>query len=601
MARWKDCADGAREIPRSENLSASAHVGAICGSHTAEVPVRCIHGTAELNQREPMTEQIAEQDVIELLESEDSGFIFLTGKAGSGKSSSLRRFIKLTRKKVIVCAPTGVAAINCGGMTIHKMFRLPIKPLDENDIKEISQRQSKAVKLADVMIIDEISMVSAPMLDAVDQILRKCRRRADKPFGGMQIIAVGDVSQLAPVTRDQDWQLYKGKYETPHFFSAPVFKQFPMKVLDLAKIFRQKESEKDFLDILNGVRRGKLTQDLLDKLNSRHRPNFTVQPGYVVLCPKNDMVDSVNRTELAKIPEPETVYYADVTGDFQTKNCLAEEKLVLKPGAQVMFLRNDQGGRYVNGTIGVVKKCEPDNLAVDVDGVTIAVERDLWEEHRYEAVNSDGVDRIEQYVVGSMSQYPVKVAFAVSIHKSQGKTYDKCVVDPRGIFDNGQLYVALSRCTSLSGLILKNQVTRNDIRVDERVLKWADSLKVSGDYHEIHQKFIPQTEQSVVSEDEPKEDDVIGKLRSGQFLSDSEIYGLVGVGKKTFGESWDLVLVLLDEIQMLRGENKKLKQHNASLKAKQTIAEKKESKRVVIFDSNIADMYSTPFGNEDTI
>ena len=546
-----------------------------------------------------MAEQVIEQDVIDLLESDDNGFIFLTGKAGSGKSSSLRRFIKSTRKKVIVCAPTGVAAINCGGMTIHKMFRLPIKPLDENDIKEIAQRQSKAVKLADVMIIDEISMVSAPLLDAVDQILRKCRRRADKPFGGMQVIAVGDVSQLAPVTRDQDWQLYKGKYETPHFFSAPVFKQFPMKVLDLAKIFRQKESEKDFLDILNGVRRGKLTQDLLDKLNSRHRPNFTVQPGYVVLCPKNDMVDSVNRTELAKIPEPEVVYYADVTGDFQTKNCLAEEKLILKPGAQVMFLRNDQGGRYVNGTIGIVKKSEPDNLVVDVDGVAIAVERDLWEEHRFEATNIDGVDRIEQHVVGSMSQYPVKVAFAVSIHKSQGKTYDKCVVDPRGIFDNGQLYVALSRCTSLSGLILKNQVTRNDIRVDERVLKWADSLKASGDYHEIHQKFIQQIEQSVTAE-EPKEDDLISKLKSGQFLSDSEIYGLIGVGKNTFGENWDLVLVLLDEIQMLRGENKKLKQHNSSLKAKQTIAEKKK-REIVAFGDTIADMYSFPFGDEDRI
>ena len=520
-------------------------------------------------------------------------------------SASVRRFVKSTRKRVLICAPTGVAAVNCGGMTIHKMFRLPIKPLDESDIREIAQRQSKATKVADVLIIDEISMVSAPLLDSLDRVLRACRRRHDKPFGGIQVIACGDCHQLPSIVRDDEWELYKGKYASRHFFSAPVFKKHPLKIVALTRMFRQKESERDFLDILNGVRRGKLTQELLDKLNSRFRPDFTVQPGYVVLCPRNDMVDSINRKELSKIHEPETEYLASLTGTFDPKNCLADQVLTLKPGAQVMFLRNDAGGRYVNGTLGTVKSCDPDNLIVSVDGSPISVEQEVWEEAKYEVQKRDGVDVIEQDIIGSMTQYPVKLSFAISIHKSQGKTYPKCVVDPRGIFENGQLYVSLSRCTTLSGLILKNQVSRSDIRVDPVVLKWTDDMITEGNFRAVYQKFIEGTSEL------PKEpqsnnaefDLVIAKIAAGSFPSDSELHEIKALSQGMISEiSAKCGAVFLDEIEMLRSEIHKVKKDNAVLKGKLTRAEtskavkpiEKPAVRSGLFERNFADMDSEP-------
>ena len=519
-----------------------------------------------------------EEDIVDILENSTDPFIFLTGKAGAGKTASLRRFTKSTRKDVLTCAPTGVAAVNCGGMTIHRLFRLPIKPLDDKDIAEIAQRQSKAVKLADVLIIDEISMVSSPLLDAMDKILRKCRRRADKPFGGLQIVAVGDLSQLSPVTREEEWKLHKDKYETQYFFSAPCFKTHPMKILNMVKTFRQSESEKDFLEILNGVRNGRLSQDLLDKLNSRHRPNFTVQPGYVSLCPTNNMVDSVNSKELDKIPEAPVAYRAEVTGEFKPKDCLADELLTLKPGAQVMCLRNDVSGRYVNGTIAVVDRCDRDQIIININGDKVAIEQDLWESMQYETSQKDGVDVISQTVTGSMSQYPIKLAFAVSIHKSQGKTYDKCIVDPRGIFENGQLYVALSRCTTLSGLILKNKVLQNDIRVDERVVKWVAAMRQSGNWVDVHQKFIQQSSAPVIEKIATSAESLIDRVSKGDFPTDSEIIEIAAMRPEELQEFGSkCVSVLLDEIQMRRLEIEKLKRDNASLKGKITTASKKES------------------------
>ena len=519
-----------------------------------------------------------EEDIVDILENSTDPFIFLTGKAGAGKTASLRRFTKSTRKDVLTCAPTGVAAVNCGGMTIHRLFRLPIKPLDDKDIAEIAQRQSKAVKLADVLIIDEISMVSSPLLDAMDKILRKCRRRADKPFGGLQIVAVGDLSQLSPVTREEEWKLHKDKYETQYFFSAPCFKTHPMKILNMVKTFRQSESEKDFLEILNGVRNGRLSQDLLDKLNSRHRPNFTVQPGYVSLCPTNNMVDSVNSKELDKIPEAPVAYRAEVTGEFKPKDCLADELLTLKPGAQVMCLRNDVSGRYVNGTIAVVDRCDRDQIIININGEKVAIEQDLWESMQYETSQKDGVDVISQTVTGSMSQYPIKLAFAVSIHKSQGKTYDKCIVDPRGIFENGQLYVALSRCTTLSGLILKNKVLQNDIRVDERVVKWVAAMRQSGNWVDVHQKFIQQSSAPVIEKIATSAESLIDRVSKGDFPTDSEIIEIAAMRPEELQEFGSkCVSVLLDEIQMRRLEIEKLKRDNASLKGKITTASKKES------------------------
>lgn len=516
-----------------------------------------------------------EEDIVDIIESSTDPFIFLTGKAGSGKTASLRRFIRSTRKDVLICAPTGVAAVNCGGMTIHRMFGMQVRPFDDAYIKELSQRQKKAVKLADVLIIDEVSMLSSPMLDAIDQILRKCRRRADKPFGGLQIIAVGDLAQLPNVMKDSEWELYKNKFETPHFFSAPCFKTHPMKILNMVKIFRQSESEKDFLEILNGVRNGRLSQELLDKLNSRHRPNFTVQPGYVSLCPTNNMVDSVNSKELDKIPEVPVAYRAEVTGEFKPKDCLADELLTLKPGAQVMCLRNDVSGRYVNGTIAVVDRCDRDQIIININGEKVAIEKDLWESMQYETSQKDGVDVISQTVTGSMSQYPIKLAFAVSIHKSQGKTYDKCIVDPRGIFENGQLYVALSRCATLSGLILKNKVLQNDIRVDERVVQWVAAMRQSGNWVDVHQKFIQQSNAPIVEKIATSAESLIDRVSKGSFPTDSEIIEIAAMRPEELQEFGSkCVSVLLDEIQMRRLEIEKLKRDNASLKGKVTKYEK---------------------------
>ena len=509
-----------------------------------------------------------EEDIVDILENSTDPFIFLTGKAGCGKSTAIKRFIQQTRKNVVVCATTGTAALNCGGMTIHKLFNIyTIKPLDDNDIREIAQKQRKAVKIADVLIIDECSMLSAPQLDAIDKVLRKCRKRPDVPFGGVQVLAVGDMSQLPVIARGSEWEIHKNKYASPHFFSAPCFRAHPMSVLSLEKIFRQKESEKDFLDILNAVRDGKTDQSLLDKLNSRHRPEFTVQPGYISLCPTNAMVDTVNKRELDKIPERSVEYIADVDGDFKVSNCLADERLVLKPGAQVMFLRNDPEGKYVNGTVGIVTSCGHDSLVVDVGGTKIDVQRATWEEAKYEVVK----DRIEQDVVGSMTQFPVKLAFAVSIHKSQGKTYERCIIDPRGIFENGQLYVALSRCTSLSGLILKNKVTRSDIRVDQKVLEWTASLEKSGRYRRVYQKFIDQVAVKSLEKEETSLEQSLSRIQSGSFPSDEEIIQIKSLPELEFKEAAArCASVFLDEIEMLRSEVQKLKRDNASLKGKVT-------------------------------
>lgn len=509
-----------------------------------------------------------EEDIVDILENSTDPFIFLTGKAGAGKSLGIRRFIQSTRKNVVVCATTGTAALNCGGMTIHKLFNIyTIKPLDDNDIREISQKQRKAVKIADVLIIDECSMLSAPQLDAIDKILRVCRKRHDVPFGGVQIVAVGDMNQLPVIARGNEWEVHKGKYASPHFFSAPCFKTHPMVVYSLEKIFRQKESEKDFLEILNAVRDGKIDQAVLDKLNSRYRPDFTVQPGYVSLCPTNAMVDAVNKRELDKIPESPVEYIAEIEGDFKVSNCPADERLILKPGAQVMFLRNDSEGKYVNGTVGIVTVCGADNLVVDVAGTKIDVQRATWDEAKYEVVK----DRIEQDIVGSMTQFPVKLSFAMSIHKSQGKTCERCIIDPRGIFENGQLYVSLSRCTSLSGLILKNKVTRSDIRVDQKVLDWMSLIQKSGRYRKIYQRFIEQSTVKPAEQEKTTLEQSVARIQSGSFPSDEEILQFKSLPESEFKDvAGKCAIVFLDEIEMLRSEVQKLKRDNASLKGKVT-------------------------------
>jgi len=405
--------------------------------------------------------------------NETSKNLFLTGKAGTGKSTLLDFFRQNSTKKCAILAPTGVAALNVDGETIHAFFGLkPGFELDEVSKKTPRPRNPRLFQRLETIVIDEISMVRADILDAVDIFLQKVRENPE-PFGGVQMVFIGDLYQLPPVVTRDERDSFGLRYRTPFFFGADVFSRgdFEMLFVELEKIYRQ--NDRDFIEILNAVRNNSIAPTHIKKLNRRVDSGFSDDENYIHLTTTNADARAINSAKLDAIDEPEHRFFATVDGKVEKNQFPTDEEVFLKVGSQVMFVVNDSDRRWVNGTIGRV--CEIDDnfgeISVELsDGKIVSVDAHTWEISKY--VLRDG--RLEREIIGSFRQIPVKLAWAITIHKSQGKTFDRVIVDlGRGSFAHGQTYVALSRCRTLEGMILKKPVRPSDIRMDFAVQKFV--------------------------------------------------------------------------------------------------------------------------------
>ncbi len=397
--------------------------------------------------------------------------VFITGKAGTGKSTLLGYFRRKTKKRVVILAPTGIAAVNVGGQTIHSFFRLSTGILFPDKIHRV--KGAKMYRKLEAIVIDEISMVRADVLDAIDVFLRMHREtQRHLPFGGVQMIFIGDLYQLPPVVAQPESSIYFSLYESPYFFHAKVLESFPLKHMQLAHIFRQKDA--GFIAFLNKIRHNVLEEADLVYINSRCDANFqpSLDDPYITLTSTNAIADRTNQARLAQLQGESRVYDAEVKGKYEEKMFPTEPCLRLKEGAQVLFLKNDPQDRWVNGTIGIVRSMGRDAINVEVhnmDGKNIyAVEKSSWENSQYVIDAETNVLRSE--TVGKFTQYPLKLAWAITIHKSQGKTFDKVIIDlGANTFAHGQTYVAFSRCTNYNGIVLRRPLRRADIKLDAQV------------------------------------------------------------------------------------------------------------------------------------
>ncbi|MEZ4942468.1 MAG: PIF1 family DEAD/DEAH box helicase [Saprospiraceae bacterium] len=405
-----------------------------------------------------------------------SDSMFVTGRAGTGKSTLLQLFRNTTRKKTAVLAPTGVAALNVLGQTIHSFFGFPPRIITAQEAAKRVARKDKLrlYRNLEVLIIDEISMVRADVLDAINLFLQ-VNRESLRPFGGVQLVLFGDPFQLPPVVTNDPVEsaYFNDYYRTPYFFSAKVFQEpgFQIEMIELSKVYRQES--RHFLRLLEAVRVNELDYDDLEDLNERWIPDFRQTDGFITLCARNATADRINRTALEQLAQPEQVYQAEIKGQFDPALYPTEAALKLRVGAQVMFVKNDPEKNFVNGTIGRVIELKANQLTVAVENSTgksraLVVTPMDWEIIRY---TSGAAGDIETESIGSFRQFPLKLAWAITIHKSQGKTFDRVLIDlGAGAFEHGQLYVALSRCRTLEGVVLRNPVRPQDIITDERVV-----------------------------------------------------------------------------------------------------------------------------------
>lgn len=396
--------------------------------------------------------------------------LFVTGRAGTGKSTLLNHLAENTSKQIVICAPTGVAALNVGGQTIHSLFRLPIGVIADNDIVQSAELR-KLLSTIDTLVIDEVSMVNADLLDAVDRSLRQARGRRNEAFGGVQVVLFGDPYQLAPVPGEADERAYfQDRYASMWFFDAKVWDDTDLTIYELTTIHRQHEDEFKFM--LNAVRHNMVTAEIAARLNevgARPAP----MDDAITLATTNGTVTRINASELARLPGRVLTAKAEVSGDFGGRAFPADEALELKLGARVMFLRNDTGGdsqRWVNGSVGTVTKIEA-TVWVDIDGERHEVKPAVWEKFRYSY--SPLTKALRKDVVAEFTQFPLRLAWAVTIHKSQGKTYDRAIIDlGQRSFAPGQTYVALSRISALDGLYLTRPLRPSDIIIDENVVRF---------------------------------------------------------------------------------------------------------------------------------
>ena len=409
--------------------------------------------------------------------------IFLTGKAGTGKTTFLRNLSAKSYKRMVIVAPTGVAAINAGGVTIHSFFQLPFGPIvpDSQSLSllsnmKLSKTKLKIIRSLDLLVIDEISMVRADLLDAVDTVLRKVRR-SDKAFGGVQLLMIGDIQQLAPVARQNEWELLQDHYKSVYFFDSHVLQKNPYICVELNHIYRQNDTE--FIDILNQVRNNRLDRNNLQILNSRYIPNFKPDDneGYITLTTHNSQADEINEEKLNAIDSETLTFTAEITGIFPENAYPTKEVLELKVGAQVMFVKNDPSPEklYYNGKIGkIIAYDKEEGIKVKCDDEVIDVKPVKWQNFEY-TLNEE-TNEIEEKEIGSFTQIPLKTAWAITIHKSQGLTFEKVVLNAEMAFAHGQVYVALSRCTSLNGLVLNAKISNNVLYNDNTINTFVDKI-----------------------------------------------------------------------------------------------------------------------------
>ena len=408
--------------------------------------------------------------------------IFLTGKAGTGKTTLIKYFKNQTKKKIVVLAPTGVSAVNIGGQTIHSFFRFGIN-VTPISIKK-SEKNTAIYKNLDTIIIDEVSMVRADLLDCVDRFMRLNGKNKNAPFGGVQIIAVGDLFQLPPVVTSYEEEMFSGHYKSPYFFDSKVFEHADFKLIELNKIYRQDDSK--FIDILEGIRSGNIADSHLDLLNKRHLAvlDNNIDPSiyndYIFLVTTNAMADAINLGKLNEIETNKIVFKGRKTGMFE-RNFPTNEGLALKEGARVMMLNNDKDGRWVNGDLGTVSRInerkEEIYVRLENDNIEYLIPKYTWEMIKFSY--DKNFDSVDTDVVGTFTQFPIRLAWAITIHKGQGKTYNNVIVDfGRGTFTHGQAYVALSRCRSLEGMILKTPIVRRHIMIDERINHFMKQMGV---------------------------------------------------------------------------------------------------------------------------
>ena len=422
--------------------------------------------------------------------------LFLTGKAGTGKTTFLRYLKTVSPKNTAILAPTGIAAVNAGGQTIHSFFhirpslypptdrRLRTKALkDEEDKTTIyetfkySKEKINMLSKLETLIIDEISMVQCDLLDVIDRLLRIYRKRRFEPFGGVQMVLIGDIFQLPPVTKDNDWSILSRFYDTPYFFSSKSYKSLNPVFIHLEKIYRQKDDQ--FIQILNRVRLDKSTDIDINILNQRYDPNFDPpdEEDHITLATHNYQVDRVNHVELKKLKTESKIYLGSVSGKFKENDMPTKLELELKEGAQVMFVKNiyRPNERLYNGMIGRITKLEDEKIYVQTKEYNhpIMVERVVWENIRYKWNNR--TNQLDEEIIGTFTQFPLKLAWAITVHKSQGLTFDKIIADLGSSFTFGQVYVALSRCTTLGGIVLKSKISKNEIKVDHRVFDYSQN------------------------------------------------------------------------------------------------------------------------------
>ncbi len=426
--------------------------------------------------------------------------VFLTGKAGTGKTTFLKYIKENTAKNTAVVAPTGVAAINAGGTTIHSFFQLPFGPYipvskaqwgntEVSDKKNLisklrlTNERKEVMQQLELLIVDEISMVRCDILDAIDAVLRHVRSQHHKPFGGVQVLYIGDMYQLPPVVKDEEWQILKDYYANQYFFSSQATVAEPPVYIELKKVYRQTDS--DFINLLNQVRNNEMDEAGYAFLHSRFLPNAITkkEDNVITLTTHNNKADSINNDALTSLDGKNFLFKAVIVGEFYEKSFPADELLQLKIGAQVMFIKNDTEKirRYFNGKIGTIEKIEDNKILVScktVDGPqTIEVKKETWRNIKY-SVNKN-TNQIDEEELGSFTHYPLRLAWAITIHKSQGLTFEKAIIDAGGAFAAGQVYVALSRCISLQGIILKSKISYNSLHSDERIVSFAKTQQSS--------------------------------------------------------------------------------------------------------------------------
>lgn len=469
--------------------------------------------------------------------------VFITGKAGTGKSTFLEYFQSITSKSIVVLAPTGVAALNIKGQTIHSFFKF--KPNITIDEARIRKSQSKIYKKLDAIVIDEISMVRSDLLDCIDAFMRLNGRHASKPFGGVQMILIGDLYQLPPVVKYNERNLFHNYYKSPYFFDSKSFPDLNMQFIELKKHYRQTDNE--FIQILNAIRNKTATQQHLNTINKRFNPDFNpkIADKFITLTATNNIADKINQAQLKKIESHEYKYHAKIKGNISANSYPNDENLVVKPDAQIMFLNNDSSKRWVNGTIGIIKSIEHDYeediINVELaDNSIVSVMPYKWDMFKFLYNKESG--KIESEAIGSFTQYPIMLAWAITIHKSQGKTFDKIIIDiGKGTFAPGQLYVALSRCTTIKGIILNKKFEQKHIFNNWRIVDFVTKYQ----YKQSEQK-VSLSQKSKIIENAIQNnkkikivylkanDEKSERIISPSFVGDLEYQGHIFLGLKGF-------------------------------------------------------------------